>query len=295
MSILADKNTKILVQGITGVQASFHVKRAMAGGTRVVAGVSPYKGGTVYNGVPVFATVKEAVAATGATASMMFVPARFLKSAAREAIEAELDLAVTIAEGVPIRDMLEIKAMLKGSKTVLIGPNTPGVIVPDEASLGFFPEIIHHAGDIGIVSRSSTLTYEATLEVCRAGHGQSTVVGLGDDMIVGTDFVEILKRFHQDDATKAIVMLGNTGGMYEELAAECYAGLANKKPVITYIAGVKFTLDYKIGYAGDIITHGKITAEDKKALMRKSGMIVVDSVNDIHTVLRNLPLNQAEK
>ena len=281
MSILADKNTKILVQGITGVQASFHVKRAMASGTNVVAGVSPNKGGTIYNGVPVFATVKEAVAATGATASMMFVPARFLKSAAREAIEAELDLAVTITEGVPIRDMLEIKAMLKGSKTILIGPNTPGVIVPEQASLGFFPEIIHHAGDIGIVSRSSTLTY---------GHGQSTVVGLGDDMIVGTDFVEILKRFHQDDATSAIVMLGNTGGMYEELAAEYYAGLVNKKPVITYIAGVKFPLDYKIGYAGDIITHGKITAEDKKAIMRKSGMIVVDSVNDIHTVLRNLPL-----
>lgn len=288
MSILADKNTKILVQGITGVQASFHVKRAIAAGTQVVAGVSPHKGGTVYSGVPVFATVKEATKNTGATASMMFVPASSVKSAVREAIEAELDLAVTIAAGVPIRDMLEIKAMLKGSKTVLIGPNTPGLITPGGANLGIFPENIYRSGDVGIVSCSSTLTYEATLEVGRAGRGQSTVIGLGDDMIVGTDFVEILKRFHQDDNTKVIVMLGSLGGMYEEAAAQYYAGLQHKKPVIAYIAGSKFPLDYKIGYAGDIITHGKLTAEDKKAIIRKSGMTVVENVNEIHTVLPSL-------
>ena len=288
MSILADKKTKVLVQGITGMQASFHVKRSIAAGTKIVAGVSPQRGGTKYGGIPVFETVKEAVSATGATASVMFVPARFVKDAVKEAVEAELEVAVTIAYGVPIRDMLEIKAMLGGSKTVLIGPNTPGIITPGEACLGIFPENIHHSGNIGVISRSSTLTYEAVLETDRAGLGQSTVIGLGDDMIVGTDFVELLKRFHQDEKTKAIVLLGKLGGTFEEAAAEFYKDLPVKKPVISYVAGTAVPFDYKMGYAGDIITRGKITAEDKKEVMRRAGIIVVDSINEIHHCLQML-------
>ena len=288
MSILADKKTKVLVQGITGMQASFHVKRSIAAGTKIVAGVSPQRGGTKYGGIPVFETVKEAVSATGATASVMFVPARFVKDAVKEAVEAELEVAVTIAYGVPIRDMLEIKAMLRGSKTVLIGPNTPGIITPGEACLGIFPENIHHSGNIGVISRSSTLTYEAVLETDRAGLGQSTVIGLGDDMIVGTDFVELLNRFHQDEKTKAIVLLGKLGGTFEEAAAEFYKDLPVKKPVISYVAGTAVPFDYKMGYAGDIITRGKITAENKKEVMRRAGIIVVDSINEIHHCLQML-------
>lgn len=288
MSILADKNTNVLIQGITGLQASFHVKRSMSCGTKIVAGVSPQKGGTRYLNVPVFDTVQEAVKETHAEASVMFVPARFVKEAVREAVEAGLKTAVTIAYGVPIRDMLEIKAMLQGSETVLIGPNTPGIITPGEACLGIFPENIHHRGDVGIVSRSSTLTYEAVLETDRAGRGQSTVVGLGDDMIVGTDFVEILRRFHDDEQSKVLVMLGKLGGTYEEAGAEYYAGLKTKKPVVGYVAGSAVPFDYKMGYAGDIITRGKITAEDKKRVMRRAGMIVVDNINDIHVQLQKL-------
>lgn len=292
MSILADKNTKVMVQGITGLQASFHVKRSMDCGTRFVAGVSPQKGGAEYLGVPVFDTVNEAVKETGATASVMFVPARFVKDAVREAVENELDVAVTIAYGVPVRDMMEIKAMLRGSKTVLIGPNTPGIITPGGACLGIFPENIHRSGNIGIVSRSSTLTYEAVLETSRAGGGQSTVVGLGDDMIVGTDFIEILRRFHEDEQTKALIMLGKLGGTYEEAAAGYYRRLPFQKPVIGYVAGSALPFGYKMGYAGDIITRGKITAEDKKDAMRRAGMIVVNNINEIHLQLQKLGITQ---
>ena len=288
MSILVNKNTKVLVQGITGVQASFHVKRALAIGTKIVSGVSPQRGGTKYFGVPVFNTVQEAVTETKAEASVMFVPARAVKSAVKEVVEAGIKLAVMIADNVPVRDMLEIKTMLKGSETMLIGPNTPGIITPKEACLGIFPENIHQPGNIGLVSRSSTLTYEAALEIDRAGLGQSTVVGLGDDMIIGTDFVEILKRFHEDDNTKAIVLLGKLGGMYEEICAQYYADIKHKKPVIAYIAGTTMPFDYKMGYAGDIITHGKITAEHKREVMRSSGMTVVENLSQIHEYLSAL-------
>lgn len=288
MSILVNKNTKILVQGITGLQASFHVKRALAGGTNFVAGVSPQKGGQIHCGLPVFNTVKEAVEATKATASAMFVPAKAVKDAVREAIEAEMETVVTIAYGVPIRDMLEIKAMLKGSKTILIGPNTPGIITPQEACLGIFPENIHQKGNIGIVSRSSTLTYEAVLETKRANCGQSTVVGLGDDMVTGTDFVPFLQKFHEDPDTKALILLGKLGGTYEEEAAKYYQSLDNKKPIIAYVAGNAMPFGYQFGYAGDIITHGKITAKDKKEAMRQAGIIVVDGINEINQELRKL-------
>ena len=288
MSILLDKNTKVIVQGITGTQASFHTQKMLSYGTKIVGGVTPARGGTKHLDLDVFNTVKEAVKETKATASVMFVPARFVKNAVKEAVEAELDSVVAIASGVPIKDMMEIKAMLKGSKTLLIGPNTPGIITPDEACLGIFPENIHHKGNIGVVSRSSTLTYEAVLETNRAGLGQSTVIGLGDDMIIGTDFVEIIRKFHEDDNTKAILMIGQQGGMYEELGAEYYAGLKNKKPIIGYVAGSTIPLEDKMGYAGDIITRGKITAQSKKDAMACAGIMVADSIGQIHKLLETI-------
>lgn len=234
MSILVNKESKVLIQGITGTQASFHVKRSMDYGTNVVAGVTPGKGGSVHLDVPVFDTVREAIGETGANASVMYVPAKFVKDAVREAAEAELDLCVCIADGVPIKDMLEIKEMLRGAKTKLIGPNTPGIITPGEARLGIFPENIHRPGRIGVVSRSSTLTYEAVIETNRAGLGQSTVIGLGDDMLIGIDFVETLEKFMNDPDTDAVVVIGQLGGTYEEVCAKYYKNLKVKKPRFFY-------------------------------------------------------------
>ena len=288
MSILADKNTKVLVQGITGTQASFHVKRSIDYGTNVVAGVTPGKGGITHLGVPVFDSVKEAVATTGAEATVLFVPARSVKSAVRESVEAGLKLIVCISDSVPVKDMLEVKNILKGNDIKFVGPNTPGIITPDEARLGIFPENIHNKGRIGIVSRSSTLTYEAVLETRRAGEGQSTVVGLGDDMVIGINFVDILKLFHDDEDTKAIVMVGQMGGMFEEQGAEWYAQQKNKKPIISFIAGNNLTFRRHVGYAGDIITRGRITAEDKRKTMTDAGIVVVDNINQIHEELKNL-------
>ncbi len=290
MSILVNKGTKVIVQGITGTQASFHVKRSLDYGTQIVGGVTPGKGGTTHLDLPVFDTVKEAVAATGANASVMFVPARFVKEAVREAIEGELDLAVCIADGVPIKDMLEIKSMLKGAKTKLIGPNTPGIITPGEARLGIFPENIHKPGRIGVVSRSSTLTYEAVIEINRAGLGQSTVIGLGDDILIGMDFVEILERFMADENTDAVVMIGQLGGTFEEVGAGYYKRLSDKykKPVIGFVAGNAVPFGHKMGYAGDIITKGHVTAQDKMDAMEDAGMIVVNNINSIHGELQKL-------
>ncbi|MGN0913614.1 MAG: succinate--CoA ligase subunit alpha [Alphaproteobacteria bacterium] len=290
MSILVNKNTKVIVQGITGTQASFHVKRSLDYGTQIVGGVTPGKGGTTHLDLPVFDTVKEAVAETGANASVMFVPARFVKEAVKEAVEGELDLAVCIADGVPIKDMLEIKSMLKGSKTKLIGPNTPGIITPGEARLGIFPENIHRQGRIGVVSRSSTLTYEAVIEINRAGLGQSTVVGLGDDILIGMDFVETLEQFMADKDTDAVVMIGQLGGTFEEVGAGYYKNLCdkNKKPVIGFVAGNAVPFGHKMGYAGDIIAKGHVTAQDKMDAMTDAGMIVVNNINAIHTELQKL-------
>ena len=237
MSILVNKETKVICQGITGTQATFHIRRSLDYGTNVVAGVTPGKGGETHLGLPVFDSVAEAKAATGGTASIMYVPAPYVKDAVKEAVEAELDLAVCIAEGVPVKDMLEIKAMLKGSKTRLIGPNTPGIITPAQARLGTFPENIMQSGNIGIISRSSTLTYEAILEVNQAGLGESTVVGLGDDLLIGMDFVDVLELFHKDEATKAIVMIGQSGSTFEETAAHYYKNLSRKKPLYACVAG----------------------------------------------------------
>lgn len=288
MSILADKNTKVLIQGITGTQASFHVKRSIDYGTNVVAGVTPGKGGIIHLGVPVFDNVKEAVTATGAEATVLFVPARSVKSAVRESVEAGLKLIVCISDNVPVKDMLEVKNILKGSDIKFVGPNTPGIITPDEARLGIFPENIHNKGRIGVVSRSSTLTYEAVLEIRRAGEGQSTVVGIGDDMVIGINFIDVLKLFHEDENTDAIVMVGQMGGMFEEQGAEWYAQQKNKKPIISFIAGNNLTFRRHVGYAGDIITRGRITAEGKRKTMTDAGIIVVDNINQIHEELKNI-------
>lgn len=288
MSIFVNKQTKVLCQGITGTQATFHVRRSLNYGTQVVGGVTPGKGGEMHLGLPVFNTVKEAKKETGANASVMYVPAPYVKSAVKEAVEAELDLIVCIADGVPVKDMLEINHMLAGSQTKLIGPNTPGIITPGEARLGIFPENIHTPGCIGIVSRSSTLTYEAVIETAEAGFGQSTVLGLGDDMLIGVDFVEALKRFHEDDATKAVIVLGRLGGTFEEAGAEFYKSLEHKKPVIAFVAGNAIPFGHKMGYAGDVITKGYISTQDKKDIMQDAGMTVVDNINDISKELAKL-------
>lgn len=288
MSILVDKNTKVVCQGITGTQATFHIQRSLDYGTHVVSGVTPGKGGSMHLGLPVFNTVAEAKAASGANASVMYVPAPYVKGAIKEAVEAELNLVVCIADGVPIQDMLEIKSMLNGSKTKLIGPNTPGIITPGEARLGIFPENIHNKGKIGIISRSSTLTYEAVIETNRVGLGQSTVIGLGDDMMIGLDFVEALDKFHKDPETEAIVMLGRLGGTFEEDGARFYKNLENKKPVIGFVAGDAMPFGHKMGYAGDIITKGRISAQDKKDVMVDAGITVVNNINHIHRELENI-------
>lgn len=288
MSIFVDADTKVICQGITGTQATFHVRRSLDYGTRFVAGVTPEKGGTTHLGLPVFNSVKEAREATGATASVMFVPAPAVKSAIKDAVEAELDLVVCIADSVPIKDMLEVRQLLRGSKTKLIGPNTPGIITPGGARLGIFPENIHQPGRIGIVSRSSTLTYEAVIETTRAGMGQSTVIGLGDDMIIGIDFVEALERFMHDDETDAVIIIGQLGGTFEEEAARWYKNLEHKKPIIGFVAGNAVPFGHKIGYAGDIITKGHITAQDKIDAMQDAGMTVVKKITAIHEELAKL-------
>ena len=288
MSIFVNKKTKAICQGITGTQASFHIQRSLDYGTKIVGGTTPGKGGSMHLNLPVFDTVKEAIKETQATASVMYVPAKAVKAAAREAIEAELDVIVTISDRVPLKDMLEIKAMLKGSKTKFIGPDTPGIITPKEARLGIFPENIHKKGNIGVVSRSSTLTYEAVLEVNRAGMGQSTVIGLGDDVLIGVDFIDALSAFHADKSTKAIVMIGQLGGGFEEVAAEWYKNIPNKKPVIAFVAGNAMPFGHKMGYAGDVMTKGYISVLDKKDILSSAGMIVVDNVNDIHLELAKL-------
>lgn len=288
MSIFLNKDTVVICQGITGTQASFHVKNSLDYGTKIVAGVTPDKGGSLHLGLPVFNTVKEAVSETKASATMMYVPANQLKLAVREAVEAELDLAVSIAAGVPLRDMLEIKAMLRGSKTKLIGPNTPGIITPQEARLGIFPVDIHHKGNIGVVSRSSTLTYEAVLAVDRAGLGQSTVIGLGDDVMIGVDFIDAIDAFNHDDETKAVVMIGQLSGSFEEIAAEWYKKQRKKKPVIAFIAGSAVPFEHNMGYAGDVLTSGYVSVQDKKDALFDAGITVVNHINDITQALASL-------
>lgn len=291
MSVLADKNTRVLAQGITGIQASFHVKRSMDNGTNVVAGTSPHFTQSEHLGVPVFHTAAEAVKNMPIDASILFVPAKAVKQAVREAVEAKIKLLVSIAQGVPVHDMLEIKSMLKGSETIMIGPNTPGLITPNEARLGIFPENIMRPGNIGIISRASTLTYEGILETNAAGLGQSTVIGLGDDMVIGTDFCEPLRLFMEDEKTKAVLLIGKADNAYEQIAAEYYRQLKHKKPVVAFVAGEALPFASTMGYAADILTHGLTTAQDKKKLMNDAGMIVVERMSAIHQALAELNLH----
>lgn len=290
MSILVNKSSKILIQGITGIQASFHVKRSLESGTQIIAGTSPGHGGKNHLGIPVYDNVYEAQRKHSFDASVLFVPAMSVKNAAREAIDAGIGLIVSIASGVPIHDMLEIRDMLQDSKTIMIGPNTPGIITPQEARLGIFPDNIVQKGSIGIISRSSTLTYEAILQTNQAGLGQSTVVGLGDDMIIGTDFRKLIQLFIDDTATKAIVLVGKADNAYEQMAAEYYASLEHKKPIVAFIAGESLPYGHNMGYAADIITRGRITIADKKRIMHDSGIIVADRMNDINHILTDLSL-----
>lgn len=288
MSVLIDKHTKVLVQGITGAQASFHVQRAIKYGTNIVAGVAPNKTDTSYLGLPLFGTVKEAQEKTGATASIVFVPAKYAKSAILEAIQAELDLVVVITSGIPVRDMMEIKHELLNSSTILIGPNTPGIITPEEAYMGIFPDNIHKSGHVGIISRSSTLTYEVVLEINKIGIGESTVVGLGDDFIIGASFVDIIKKFNSDKDTKAIILIGGIGGNYETEAADFYAQLKVKKPTLALILDDPTPLSDNKGLAPEIICRGITSAADKKRILKQSGMIVVDNIQSLKDELARL-------
>lgn len=288
MAILVDKKTKVMVQGITGTQASFHIQRAVKYGTNVVAGVVPNKSEDKHLGIPVFNTVKEAKEKTGALASIVFVPAKFAKSAILEAIDAELELIVVITSGIPVNDMLEIRHRLVDSKTLLIGPNTPGIITPQEAYMGIFPDNIHKLGNIGIISRSSTLTYEVVLEINNAGFGESTVVGLGDDYVIGTGFIDLIQRFNKDKKTKAIVLIGGEDGNYEIEAARQYKKIATQKPVIALMIENPLPLTSDSDMATDIICNGITTFEEQKKLLSDSGMIVVDSLSALIKELSKL-------
>lgn len=288
MAVLVDKKTKVMVQGITGTQASFHIQRAIKYGTNIVAGVVPSKKEDFYLGVPVFDNVKEAKKKTGANASIVFVPAKSAKDAILEAIHAELELVVVITSGIPVSDMMEIKHELEHSKTMLIGPNTPGIITPKEAYMGIFPDNIHKSGNIGIISRSSTLTYEVVLEMNQAGFGETSVVGLGDDFIIGTNFMEIIKKFNEDDKTKAIVLIGGIGGNYEIETAYLYAEIPNRKPIIALMVEDTLPIPKDTDFASDILCRGITTHEEKKNLLESSGMIVVDNLSDLTKELSKL-------
>ena len=286
MSVLVGKDTRVICQGMTGRHGSFHSQKCLEYGTRVVAGVTPGKGGSTHLGLPVFDTVAEAVHQTGARVSVIYVPPPFAKDAILESVAQGLDLVVCITEGIPFQDMLKVRQGLKGTSTRLIGPNCPGLITPGECKIGIMPGYIHKPGPVGVISRSGTLTYEAVWQLSSLGLGQSSCVGIGGDPLLGTDFVDLLEMFNRDPATEAVVLIGEIGGELEERAAE-YIEKEFKKPVSAFIAGATAPPGRRMGHAGAIISGGKGSAKGKMEALKKAGVFLTTSPADIGVTVGN--------